>query len=66
VTGLDDEFVVHEGYVEGILPFMLSQNLGETTLKVSVSYQACTDEACIPPSNIKQELILSGLDLIRD
>jgi len=66
VTGLDYEFVVYEGNVEGILPFMLSQNLGETTLKVSVSYQACTDEACFPPSNIKQELILSGLDLIRD
>jgi len=66
VTGLDDELVVHEGNVEGVLPFMLSQNLGETTLKVSVSYQACTDAVCFPPSNIKQEVILSGLDLIRD
>jgi peroxiredoxin len=67
VTGLDDEFVVYEGNVEGMLPFMLTRNLGATRLKVSVRYQAChADGICFPPSNVKQEVILSGLDLIRD
>ena len=66
VTGLDDEFVVYDGNVEGILPFMLTQNLQGTTLKVSVSYQACTEGACLPPYNVKQEITLNGLALIRD
>jgi peroxiredoxin len=67
VSGLDEEFQGYERDVEGILPFMLTKNLEATTLKISVRYQACqADGVCFPPVNVQQEVILSGLDLIRD
>ena len=66
VAGLDDSFLVYEGAVRATLPFILTRNLGATTLRVRVRYQACTEVECFPPSSISQEIVLNGLDLIRD
>jgi peroxiredoxin len=66
VAGLDESFVVCEGTVDLTLPFMLTRNLGATTLGVRVRYQACTDATCFPPARASLEIALSGLELIRD
>jgi peroxiredoxin len=66
VGGLDEDFVVYEGTVEATLPFMLTRNLGATSLRFRVRYQACTEIECSPPTRISQEIVLKGLDLIRD
>ena len=66
VAGLDEPFMVYEGSVEATLSLMLIRNLGSTSLCVRVRYQACTEVACLPPASISQEVVLEGLDLIRD
>jgi hypothetical protein len=66
VAGLDEPFMVYDGTVEATLSFMLIRNLGSTSLCVRVRYQACTEVACMPPASISQEVVLDGLDLIRD
>jgi hypothetical protein len=66
IDGLDEAFVVYAGTVEGTLPFMLTRNLGATRVGVRVSYQACTEVECFPPTNDAQHVALNGLDLIRD
>ena len=66
IAGLDEQFVVYGGAVDASLPFMLTRNLGQTTLKVRVRYQGCTDVECFAPSSVNEEVVVSGLDLIRD
>jgi peroxiredoxin len=66
IDGLEETFVVYAGTVEGSLPFMLTRNLGATRVGVRVGYQACTDAECLPPASVSREMVLSGLDLIRD
>jgi peroxiredoxin len=66
IAGLEEDFLAYAGVVDGTLPFILTRNLGQTTLKVRVSYQACTEVECMIPSSVNREVVLSGLDLIRD
>ena len=66
VAGLDEPFMVYDGTIEATLSFMLIRNLGSTSLCVRVRYQACTELACLPPASISQQVVLEGLDLIRD
>jgi peroxiredoxin len=66
VEGLDDEFVVHEGRVEATIPLLFTSNLGPTTVRVHVTYQACTETICSPPAEVQLSVQLEGLDLIRD
>jgi peroxiredoxin len=66
IDGLGETFVVYAGTVEGTLPFMLTKNLGATRVGVRVSYEACTEVDCFPPTNVAQHVALDGLDLIRD
>ena len=65
VAGLDESFLVYEGTVHATLPFVLTQNLGPTTLRVRLRYQSCTESECLPPTTISREIVLNGLDLIR-
>jgi hypothetical protein len=57
---------VYDGTVEATLSFMLIRNLGSTSLCVRVRYQACTELECLPSASMSQEVVLEGLDLIRD
>ena len=65
VAGLDESFLVYEGTVRATLPFVLTQNLGPTTLRVRLRYQSCTETECLPPTTISREIVLNGVDLIR-
>jgi peroxiredoxin len=65
IAGLDEDFMVYDGMVDAILPFVLSRNLGTTNVAFRVRYQACSEIECSPPASISQEIVLQGLDLIR-
>ena len=62
VEGLDEQFTAYEGEIRGSLPFFITQNLGDLTLEISVSYQACIDTACFPPSTLRLELPVAALE----
>ena len=51
VDGLDEEFNVYEGRLQVLLPFAfnVSAETGERTLKVSISWQACSESECLMP-----------------
>jgi hypothetical protein len=66
VAGLDESFMVHERVVQGTLPFVLTRNLGPTTVRIRIGYQACTEIECWPPTTMSREIVLNGLDLIRN
>ncbi len=66
VEGLDEQFYVYEGTVRGALPLVLTKNLGEVGLRVTLSYQACSDALCYPPAELAVELPITGIDVIRD
>ena len=66
VAGLDEQFMVYAGAVEATLSFVVTRNLGATTLEVRVRYQACTDRVCFSPATAFTRITLGGMDLIRD
>ena len=66
VDGLDEAFVVFEGSLGTVIPCMFTSNLGSTVLSLRVSYQECTQSTCYPAAEVRLELPLEGLDLIRD
>jgi peroxiredoxin len=66
VEGLDEQFAVLEGTVPAIVPLSFTQNLGQTTVRLTVRYQTCSETDCFPPAAISAEVGLTGLDVIRD
>ena len=52
VEGLDEEFNVSEGRLQVMLPFALNVAVGtgERTLKVRISWQACSESECLVPA----------------
>lgn len=52
VEGLDEEFNVSEGRLHVQLPFAfnVAAETGERTLKVSISWQACSESECLMPA----------------
>jgi len=64
--GLDEDFLVYEGIIDALVPFNIVPHREQATLSVTVSYQACTDSTCYPPEAATLNLVLGGVDLIRD
>ncbi|CAN5505663.1 hypothetical protein BH23CHL2_BH23CHL2_24640 [soil metagenome] len=62
VEGLNEQFMAYEGEIRGSLPFHITQNNGELTLEITVSYQACTDSECFPPSSLTLSLPVTVLE----
>lgn len=62
VEGLDEQFMAYEGEIRGSLPFYITQNAGDLTLEITVSYQACTDTECFPPASLMLKLPLQAQD----
>ena len=57
VEGLSEEFWVHEGTVRGSIPLMFTKDgTGDHHIEVTVRYQACSANACLPPAHIRSEL----------
>lgn len=58
MTGLDEECWVHEGTFRRSLPLVFSADpgAGDQVVRVAVSFQACSDEICLPPETVRFEL----------
>lgn len=52
VEGLDEEFNVSDGRMHVLLPFAfnVAAETGDRTLKVSISWQACSESECLMPA----------------
>ena len=66
VEGFDDQFLVYEGIIRALIPLQFTKNLGATVITARVKYQACTPTECFPPVDLRIDVPLNGLDLIRD
>ena len=60
VEGLDDEFNVYEGTLHLLIPFAfnVAAETGARTLKLSISWQACSDSECLVPAMRLIEIVL--------
>lgn len=60
IEGLGDEFHVHDGRFEIQVPITVKVPLGtgRIELRVTVSYQACSDTECLPPASVRAEVSL--------
>ena len=55
--------MAYEGEIRGELPpIHINQNHGDQTLELTVTYQACTDRECFPPSSLTLNLPLEARD----
>jgi len=66
VEGLDEEFLVYQRTLRVTVPLLFTTNLGPTTLVLELAFQTCSQTTCFPPANVRVELPITGLDLIRD
>ena len=67
VTGLDESFLAYEGTVHGTLPFVLTQNLGPTTIEVRLRYQSCTaTSACHPLPFLERSFSMAWISFVVD
>jgi DsbC/DsbD-like thiol-disulfide interchange protein len=64
LAGLDESFVVYDGTIRAARDFILTENLGQTTVVARIAYQACSEVDCLPPAELSIELPLTGLDHI--
>jgi hypothetical protein len=60
IQGLDEEFQVHEGRFEVLVPIAVraAAGTGRVELGVAVRYQACSDAECLPPRSLRIDLTL--------
>lgn len=61
---LGETFQVNDGAVRLALPFIIKKQLGDVTVRLRVSYQACTGSVCHPPVEHVLEFRLRGNELI--
>lgn len=66
VDGLDERFWVHEGTVRGSLPLTFSAppGAGAHVIRITVSYQGCSESACLVPSSVSQDLRIEEVALV--
>lgn len=63
---LNETFYVLDGQVHGRLPVVLTQNVGDVRLSLTVKFQACSDRDCFMPETLTLGLPLQAEDNIRD
>jgi peroxiredoxin len=61
ITGLDEQFFVHEGTVQVSLPLTFIGVTEDQTLEVVVRYQACSATDCRPPEALQFRLPVTWL-----
>lgn len=66
MDGLDEQFWVHEGKARSALPLTFSgpPGAGDHVIHVTVSYQACSDSACLAPASISLSLPVNEVALV--
>lgn len=53
LEGLDEEFYIYEGTIQVTLPLTFAEASAESTVEVTVGYQACNDAVgCLMPQRI--------------
>lgn len=62
IEGLDERFVVHEGQIEVVLPFRVAARVSDVEVTLKITFQACTDTQCYPPTQLQLGLPLSVQD----
>jgi DsbC/DsbD-like thiol-disulfide interchange protein len=50
---LGDRFTVAGGTIRTVVPIHIHENVGDVELTVVVSYQACDDETCLIPTEVR-------------
>lgn len=66
VDGLDEEFLAYDGTIRITVPVVITSNLGPIILAAELAYQTCSETTCFPPTSVRLDVPLAGLDLIRD
>ena len=58
VEGLDEDFQVHEGRFEVVVPYSVNvaPDHGPVDFKIAVRFQACSQTECLPPGSLTIEL----------
>ena len=57
LEGLEEDFYIYEGALTVTIPLTFSQVVADTTISLSVGYQACSDAAgCFMPQKIQLRL----------
>lgn len=58
VEGLDEQFQVHDGIVQGVIPltFTMPPGSGDQQVHVTVSYQTCSATECLMPAKVSLTL----------
>lgn len=66
VAGLDEQFHVLEGKVRLAWPvvFGVPPGSGDQAVQVDVSWQACSERECLPPTTVTLDLAVAETDLI--
>ncbi len=62
---IGEPMLVHAGAVRVTIPLQFAANQGVATLKIRVSYQACSNTVCSPPESVDLTLDVQGLDNLR-
>jgi hypothetical protein len=66
VSVLTEPLPIHTGRVEAVVPFNIVPRMDVATLTVEVTFQACRDTVCYPSDRVQFDLVVKGVDLIRD
>ena len=57
LEGLEEDFYIYEGTLTVTIPLTFSQAVADTTISLTVGYQACSDAAgCFMPQKIQLHL----------
>ncbi|HEX2710681.1 MAG TPA: protein-disulfide reductase DsbD N-terminal domain-containing protein [Candidatus Acidoferrales bacterium] len=66
IEGLEDQFFVLEGTVRSTVPltFAFSPGAGTQTVRAVIRYQACSTTECLPPGEVRFELLVPELPRI--
>jgi DsbC/DsbD-like thiol-disulfide interchange protein len=63
LEGLDDDFYIYEGTITVAMPLTFSQVGDDTTVGVTVGYQACSDDlGCFMPQKVELRLPVQAED----
>ncbi len=66
LDALDETFHVLDGHVRATVPVVLTKNVGDVDLSLTIRYQTCSDRECFMPEQLRLRLPLQAEDNVRD
>jgi len=66
VAVINEEFWVYQGKVRGLLPltFAMAPGRGEVVIRITVTYQTCSESTCFMPGSASLELPIKETELV--